>query len=96
MMELFTKILEQQGLIAAILCAMMYFWRKDARQDYEGVCKRLNELEDARTEDQRTVIKESIKAVEANTAACGQVKEVLTQHQEIMRNCQNEVDRLRA
>jgi len=94
-MDFLLKLIETQGLIAAVMVYLIYMNRKDSREDYTGACKRLNLLEDFIHENLMAANNRAAEVIQHNTETQTDVKTTLLQVQSTMKGCQEEAARLR-
>lgn len=74
--EFFLKAFEY-GPFAALCFALIFYMRKDHRQDYMGVTNRLNEVEDYQKNKMTETLTENTQVITRNTEAMREVKQVL-------------------
>lgn len=86
-MDFLIKLIETQGVIAALFVYLLYTGKQDARKDYEGVCKRLNEQEDFIKSKLITSCEKQSSVIEKSTDVTAEIKSILIEHQRIMKTC---------
>lgn len=74
--ELFGRLLEY-GPFAALCFALIYYMRKDHRQDYLGVTRRLNEVEDYQKNKMTDTLAKNTVAIANNTEMLARVDETI-------------------
>lgn len=77
--ELLPSAFKYGGPFAVLAFALIFYMRKDHRKDYEGVTKRLNDVEDYQRNRLTDSLDANTRVIAENTQTLAEVKQVIHQ-----------------